>query len=179
VSFRVTRAADADLEDIGRYTLRRWGPQQATGYLRDIDSCFGRLAAFPKQGRARPELGEAYRVFVVRSHLIVYRTLDEGIEIVRVLHQSMDVERHMTDRESRASDHPRAPALLFLDEFLLRQLADHGLGQFGADLHGGGHLVLAEPVGEERLQLLEVERLDAVLEPDERLVEPFGTRLPA
>ena len=63
MSFRVTRAADADLEGIGRYTLRRWGPQQATGYLRDIDSCFGRLAAFPQQGRARPELGEAYRVF--------------------------------------------------------------------------------------------------------------------
>src|SRR3546814_5731968 len=61
--------------------------------------------------------------------------------------------------------------LLFLDQFLLRQLADQGLGQGIADFHGHRHLVLAELVLQEALQLLEGEgrRIGAQL--DERSEE--------
>src|SRR5690349_4788153 len=58
---------------------------------------------------------------------------------------------------------------LFLVELLLRELADRRLRQFVANVERVDHLVLAELVLEERLQLGERERRCAGLEPDERL----------
>jgi hypothetical protein len=53
--------------------------------------------------------------------------------------------------------------LFLVVELLLRELADRRLRQFGADVERMHHLVLAEPVLEERLQLGERERRSARL----------------
>src|SRR5580700_3581122 len=57
---------------------------------------------------------------------------------------------------------------LLRDELLLRELADRGLGQARAELHLGRHLVAAELVPQERLELVETEAL-AGLERNEGL----------
>jgi toxin ParE1/3/4 len=36
-----------------------------------------------------------YRKYSVVSHLLFFCTMTNGIEIVRILHQSMDFERHL------------------------------------------------------------------------------------
>src|SRR4029079_841544 len=59
--------------------------------------------------------------------------------------------------------------LLFVVELLLRELAHRRLRQLGADVERVHHLVLAELVLEERLQLGERERRSAGLELDEGL----------
>jgi toxin ParE1/3/4 len=42
-------------------------------------------------GRLRPEIEEGIRSFAVEFHLIFYIILDDGIELVRVLHGSQDI----------------------------------------------------------------------------------------
>ena len=39
----LTRPAQRDYRSIQRYTLRRWGPEQTTPYMDEIDSTFDRL----------------------------------------------------------------------------------------------------------------------------------------
>lgn len=95
--FVLSNKAVADLKDIGRYTLRRWGREQRDIYLRKLDTSFGQLAANPLNGKECSEIREGYRKFTVGSHLILYRLWSaDVIEIVRILHGRMDVEERMS-----------------------------------------------------------------------------------
>ena len=53
---------------------------------------FPLLAEQPFVGRKRPEIGERLRSFPVSSFVIIYRPADYGVEIVRVVHGSRDIE---------------------------------------------------------------------------------------
>jgi toxin ParE1/3/4 len=54
------------------------------------------LAAGRKQGRSAAHIRPGYSCCRAGSHVLFYRAGDAGmIEIVRVLHQRMDVERHL------------------------------------------------------------------------------------
>ena len=53
------------------------------------------LAADPKKGRRIDDIRPGYRKQAAGSHFIFYRLARPGIEIVRILHQSMDVEAHL------------------------------------------------------------------------------------
>jgi toxin ParE1/3/4 len=39
-SYEITKDAEADLEEIARYTIEEWGESQAKSYLRKIGQCF-------------------------------------------------------------------------------------------------------------------------------------------
>lgn len=49
-------------------------------------------------GRERSELAPFLRSFPVKIYLIFYRPIDEGIEIVRILHGSQDIETIFQDK---------------------------------------------------------------------------------
>lgn len=63
---------------------------RADTYVRDLDAAFSRLAGNPLAGQACEEVKVGFRRLLVRSHAIFYRVDDDQVEIVRVLHQSMD-----------------------------------------------------------------------------------------
>ena len=65
-------------------------------------------------------------------------------------------DRHPASLRAPSPAPPRAWPFLG-DEFLLRQLAHRRLGQAGAELDLGRHLVLGQLVGEEGLELIEAE----------------------
>ncbi|WP_242056332.1 MULTISPECIES: type II toxin-antitoxin system RelE/ParE family toxin [unclassified Nostoc] len=44
-------------------------------------------------GRQRSDLAASLRCFPVESYLIFYRSIEQGIEIVRILHGAQDMER--------------------------------------------------------------------------------------
>jgi hypothetical protein len=46
-AFRLSRLAEADLVDIGAYTLRTWGKNQALRYIDDLEACCQTLADNP------------------------------------------------------------------------------------------------------------------------------------
>lgn len=92
-SFKVTRKAQVDLIAIGRYTEKEWGVSQRNHYLKQLDDCFFQLAANPELGSACDFILEGYRKFPQGNHLIFYKPVSDSIvEIIRVLHKSMDVE---------------------------------------------------------------------------------------
>lgn len=92
---RIRPAARRDLLAIGRYTARTWGTAQRTRYLRELEARLEALAAEPALGVPRDDLRPGYRCGRQGRHLIFYRPFDDGIEVVRILHERMDVHRHL------------------------------------------------------------------------------------
>lgn len=95
--FHITKLAKQDLLSIGRYTQATWGHEQRNNYLAKIDAAFHLLAIEPQRGRACNDLLLGYYKYRVGRHLIFYRHASEGMEIVRILHGSMDIEAHFDD----------------------------------------------------------------------------------
>lgn len=95
--FRLTRKAIADLKSIARYTETQWGRAQRNTYLSRLDQAFQALAEHPAQGTDCAEVRAGYRRYRTGRHMIYYRALSGtgGIEIVRVLHDRMDPDRHL------------------------------------------------------------------------------------
>ncbi|MEI6253671.1 MAG: type II toxin-antitoxin system RelE/ParE family toxin [Mycobacteriaceae bacterium] len=89
-------AAQADLDQIWDYTFEHWGLEQAEGYLRDIQRTAERSAVNPLIGRPCDEIRPGYRAVAAGSHRLYYRVNADGIiDVKRVLHQRMDVDRHL------------------------------------------------------------------------------------
>jgi toxin ParE1/3/4 len=94
-AFRLSAKALSDLKSIGRFTLESWGREQRNIYLSKLDDSFHRLAEQPHLGSARDDIRKGYRVYHVGRHLIFYRQKFAAIEIIRILHNRMDVETHL------------------------------------------------------------------------------------
>ena len=94
-AFRLSAKSLEDLKSIGRFTLRSWGREQRNIYLSKLDESFHILAEQPHLGNARDDIRKGYWVYHVGWHLIFYRQNSTGIEIIRILHDRMDVETHL------------------------------------------------------------------------------------
>ncbi|MFN7948159.1 MAG: type II toxin-antitoxin system RelE/ParE family toxin [Blastocatellia bacterium] len=90
MKLNVTREADDDLFGIFIHHSP-FGFEVAQRLVDGIIDSFDKLIRFPEIGRARPELGPLLRSFPTGKYLIIYRVLDEEIQIVRVLHQAQDI----------------------------------------------------------------------------------------
>jgi toxin ParE1/3/4 len=95
--FRLTERAKADLRAIGRYTQATWGRAQRNNYLARLDASFHLLAEEPHRGRACDDIRPGYYKYHVGRHLIFYRSSPDGVEIIRILHDRMDIEAHLDD----------------------------------------------------------------------------------
>ncbi|WP_256870245.1 type II toxin-antitoxin system RelE/ParE family toxin, partial [Burkholderia cenocepacia] len=91
---RLTPLAECDLEDIWRYTAEHWSPEQAEHYYRDLIGTMEALARGKKAGRICV-VRDGYFRYPAGSHVVFYRETDETIDVIRVLHQRMDIERHL------------------------------------------------------------------------------------
>jgi len=92
---RLTPRAREDLKRIGRYTLATWGRQQRDAYLRRLDRRFAWLADNPRLGRHRPDIQTGYYCFPEGAHLVFYLQDEDGIVIIGVPHQEMDIPDHL------------------------------------------------------------------------------------
>ena len=89
--------AEQDLINIWLYTFQNWGEVQADRYLDDLNEALKLLAESPLFCRERHELSPPMRIHHVAHHLIVYLVSEDCITVVRVLHESMDIETELTD----------------------------------------------------------------------------------
>jgi toxin ParE1/3/4 len=95
-SWRLTPRARRDLDEIWDYTAKRWDAAQADRYVRAIAAACANLAKGQRQDRDAGDIRPGYRRCTVGSHVLFYRRNDRGeLEIVRILHQRMDVDRHL------------------------------------------------------------------------------------
>jgi len=86
--------AEADLEQIWLYTFKHWSLEQADTYVRDLIAAMEDLACDAKTGRVC-SVREGYYQYAVGSHIMFYRMTPDALDITRILHQRMDVERHL------------------------------------------------------------------------------------
>lgn len=84
--------AERDLVDIGNF-IARDSPINAARFVSRIEEHCAFLAAHPLAGRARDELAPGLRSIAFGRYVIFYRALDDGAEIVRVLHGARDLKR--------------------------------------------------------------------------------------
>jgi toxin ParE1/3/4 len=87
--------ARRDLKEIWRYTVQQWGAAQADQYLYDLDREIQGLLKFPELGTPYDPIRSGYRRLQVKRHLVFYRRNGQRLEIVRVLHDAMDVKSHL------------------------------------------------------------------------------------
>lgn len=92
--YDLSKKAKDDLRGIWAYTEDRWGEQQADTYYRDIFKIIELLASGERKGR-KADVRDGYLKYPVGRHFLYFAKVDGRIRIVRVLHQSMDVERHL------------------------------------------------------------------------------------
>ncbi|MFT4549777.1 MAG: toxin ParE1/3/4 [Verrucomicrobiales bacterium] len=93
--FSLRPKAISDLEEIWEYTVEAWGEEQAERYVRLINKSFRQIADNPSLGRSCDVIREGYRKRGVGRHVIFYRTIDGDVVVVRILHDRMDVGRHL------------------------------------------------------------------------------------
>lgn len=96
--FRISTQAAQDIENIWKY-LAENNLKAADRLFDTLRESFPKLAKFPQMGKQRSELAPLLRSFPVKNYLIFYRPIDEGVEIVRILHGSQDVETLFQDQD--------------------------------------------------------------------------------
>lgn len=92
---KVLPKARADLEEIWLYTVDQWGLMQAEKYLEELEQSFRLLTENPWICLERDEFTPPARIYHYGRHLIVYLEKEDYILIVRVLHDNMDIVRHL------------------------------------------------------------------------------------
>lgn len=89
------RKARNDLNEIWHYSESRWGEAQADAYLREIDARIALLREQPDLGKSAEDVRAGYRVLRANRHLIFYKVSETRIDIFRILHERMDLARHL------------------------------------------------------------------------------------
>ena len=79
-----------DLDDIRRYTVKKWGREQWLAYYRGLVQAFERIAADPESGRNRSLFAAGLRSVNYARHVIFFARIaaaeDEPV-ILRIVHQ--------------------------------------------------------------------------------------------
>ncbi len=93
----LTPEAQDDFEAIRLYTRREWGDQQEIIYRDTILQALITLGENPALGRLRRDLAEDLRAYLVRQHIVYYRTTEDAVIVVRILHNRMDARRALNE----------------------------------------------------------------------------------
>jgi toxin ParE1/3/4 len=84
-----------DLEDIADYTIDQWGKEQARLYVGELRQSIERLGSTGERYPLVDTLFPGLRRMRSRHHLIYYVVDDRVVEIIRVLHERMDVNARL------------------------------------------------------------------------------------
>ena len=91
MTYRLSPQARSELEAIGDY-IAEDSPANAKRFIDRLTEKFIALGGSPRIGRVRPELRPDLRSFPFGAYLILYRIVDDGVEIVRVVHSARNLD---------------------------------------------------------------------------------------
>ncbi|MBW8881911.1 MAG: type II toxin-antitoxin system RelE/ParE family toxin [Asticcacaulis sp.] len=109
---RLSRRVEADYIEILDTTVEKFGPRQAEIYERHLLAALTALEGGPdlRGSVLRPEVRTDLRTYhiarlgVSARHVICYRALEgRVIEVLRILHDAMDLPRHIPE-QGKTSD---------------------------------------------------------------------------
>ena len=96
MKYRISEKASEDIDKIWLYTLENWSLEQANRYYRLIFEEIRFIVEDFETGKDIGKIKPGYRQAKVKSHFIIYKIAeDEIIEIVRVLHEMMDIPNRL------------------------------------------------------------------------------------
>ena len=110
---RLGAAAEIDFANIVKWTAENFGARQSRAYRDSLVQAIGELADGPDVVgcKARDEIMSGLRTLHVArrgrrgSHFLMYRAApDSTIEIVRILHGRMDLQRHVLSDRDESSE---------------------------------------------------------------------------
>jgi len=85
----------SDLEEIWLYTFETWSLEQADRYYELIIKEIYFVSKKPKFGKNLNSLREGYYSTKVKSHFIFYKFSSTELEIIRILHESVDIPNRL------------------------------------------------------------------------------------
>jgi len=99
MKYKLSKEAAKDLENIWLYTFEHWSREQADRYYDLLLDEVEYVANNPHAGKDYGHVREGYSRTRVKSHYIFYRknSGEDVIEIIRILHQRMDVNARLND----------------------------------------------------------------------------------
>ena len=95
--FKVSEKAEDDLLEIGYYTDEHWGKAKRNEYLDQINQRFQEITVNPDWPTAKDInlISKACFIVLINEHIIVYKKYNYGVRILRVLGQTMDIDKHL------------------------------------------------------------------------------------
>ena len=96
--FRLSALAEEDLTAIWVY-IGQYNEDLADSLIAQLGERFVMLSAFPNAGRSREDIRPDLRSFAIEKYVIFYRVIPEGVEIIRILHGSRDIEKAFSPEE--------------------------------------------------------------------------------
>ena len=93
--YRISEATINDLDGIWEYTFFRWSKEQADRYHNLIMNEVEFIAENISSGNPMNHIKDGYLVPYVKSHMIFFKRKEGVVEIIRILHQKMDVESNL------------------------------------------------------------------------------------
>lgn len=99
MKYKISKEASNDLEKIWLYTFETWSTEQADHYFDLLMDEIEYLSENPKSGKDYNEIRKGYFRSRVKSHFIFYKIniKNEEIEIIRILHQQMDISLRLDE----------------------------------------------------------------------------------
>ena len=94
-NYLLSPQAQESLVQISQYTLDNFGERQKNRYLKMLRSRMRTAAKNPEKGKVREDIKAGYYCVQAEKHNIYYRIRDSRIEIIDVLHQSMEPKIHI------------------------------------------------------------------------------------
>jgi toxin ParE1/3/4 len=95
--FVISKKAVSDLEEIWFYTFEKWSKEQTDRYYNLIFNEIDYICKNVSAGKSMEHVRKGYRATKVKSHLILYKIVSDTIEIIRILHEQMDIENRLND----------------------------------------------------------------------------------
>lgn len=98
MKYKISLLANQDLENIWLYIFEEWSIEQADRYLNLIMDEIEYVAQMPESSFDFSSVRKGYYRTKIKSHLIFYRIdkKNEIVEIIRILHQRMDIENRLS-----------------------------------------------------------------------------------
>jgi toxin ParE1/3/4 len=97
VKYYLTNKAVKDLTEIWNYTVDQWSEKQADKYYQMLLGNCQEIAKNPNLGKSYDGIASGLLGFRANRHIIFYRMIRDRLEIVRILHGSMDLRRRITE----------------------------------------------------------------------------------
>lgn len=98
---KISNPARIDLKKIAEYTLKEWGKLQKKTYLGLFKKSFISLSQSQAVNKITPLIKNREGIntgllsFCVKKHVVYFRETEHDFTIIRILHSSMDPEKHL------------------------------------------------------------------------------------